>query len=770
MANNPTPLILGKNESYIKNDAGVWVDTKTKKPVTTEFSKMLDQVSAQMEKDSPAQTNTPSSTSSAPSSTVAGKAKTDSAPKAPTTPNLQTKEMQNTFKSLIQTMKNLNKTITNLNDTLDTTVGTASQPEQAKSKETEFTAPTEKMTFGERLKASAKERIAKQGTIGESFIKNYQELRGKPEIVKDEASGKYFNTKTKKEHSEKDYLAEQERYKNRPSRMEAFASAGTKGLGQGLKTVAEGADITGIYARSNEMKKEQENAKKEESRIQGLKEETTSKTTDAKPAPSGPSGPSGGKGKDVSIVNISDSVVTKLADAIAEKLGSLMPKGETAPQTRDERGRFVKKSEQSTAQAEPVARQPTQVAEATPVTSEQSTAQAEPSTASREQPTAAPEPAAQEKEQPKAAQRRDARGRFVKKDAEPVVSAAEEKAQSPLQKAFSNRKQPRGPGGRFAKKQEPLLGKKGQELLSKITGGKSEGVISKVLGKDAGSKFAGKSSGGIVSKFMQKEGSSVLSKFAGKELGQVGGRGLARVAQRGLLKVGGKGLAKIAGKAVGKSLLKKIPVIGALVGGALAIGRLMKGDIVGAGMEAASGLASTVPGVGTAASVGIDVALAAKDAMSAPQEDVPPDAVPAGGETSQPDMKSALGSAFDKGGVRKFADGGIVDKPTLFGYGEGKKGLMGEAGAEAIMPLKRGPSGKLGIEQVKAPDFDKKTTDLANNTGNNTKMKEKAGKGDNGSPTVTSISTTNVNNNNENNAINMPTAGPRGSLNIAYYA
>jgi len=198
MANNQTPIILGKNESYIKNDAGVWVDTKSKKPVTTEFSKMLDQVSAQMEKDSPAETSAPSSTSSAPTSTVAGKAKADSSPKAPTTPNLQTKEMQNTFKSLIQTMKNLNKSIGNLNDTLDTTIGTAVQPDQGKSKETDFTAPTEKMTFGERLKASAKERIAKQGTIGESFIKNYQELRGKPEIVKDEASGKYFNTKTKK--------------------------------------------------------------------------------------------------------------------------------------------------------------------------------------------------------------------------------------------------------------------------------------------------------------------------------------------------------------------------------------------------------------------------------------------------------------------------------------------------------------------------------------------------------------------------------------------
>ena len=100
MANNQTPIILGKNESYIKNDAGVWVDAKSKKPVTQEFIKLLDQLSAQMGKDAPEETSASSSTSSAPTSTVAGKprAQPSSAPKAPTTPNLQTKEMQNTFK------------------------------------------------------------------------------------------------------------------------------------------------------------------------------------------------------------------------------------------------------------------------------------------------------------------------------------------------------------------------------------------------------------------------------------------------------------------------------------------------------------------------------------------------------------------------------------------------------------------------------------------------------------------------------------------------
>ena len=59
--------------------------------------------------------------------------------------------------------------------------------------------------------------------------------------------------------------------------------------------------------------------------------------------------------------------------------------------------------------------------------------------------------------------------------------------------------------------------------------------------------------------------------------------------------------------------------------------------------------------------------------------------------------KSANGNVFDRG-LKKFASGGVVDSPTMFGYGSGKRGLMGEAGPEAILPLKRGPNGKLGVE------------------------------------------------------------------------
>jgi hypothetical protein len=57
---------------------------------------------------------------------------------------------------------------------------------------------------------------------------------------------------------------------------------------------------------------------------------------------------------------------------------------------------------------------------------------------------------------------------------------------------------------------------------------------------------------------------------------------------------------------------------------------------------------------------------------------------------------SANGNAFGANGIIPFAKGGIVNSPTLFPFAKGV-GLMGEAGPEAILPLSRGPGGKLGV-------------------------------------------------------------------------
>lgn len=58
---------------------------------------------------------------------------------------------------------------------------------------------------------------------------------------------------------------------------------------------------------------------------------------------------------------------------------------------------------------------------------------------------------------------------------------------------------------------------------------------------------------------------------------------------------------------------------------------------------------------------------------------------------------SASGNVVAGGAVRPFADGGVIAAPTYFPLGRGT-GLMGEKGAEAIMPLARGPDGRLGVQ------------------------------------------------------------------------
>ena len=60
---------------------------------------------------------------------------------------------------------------------------------------------------------------------------------------------------------------------------------------------------------------------------------------------------------------------------------------------------------------------------------------------------------------------------------------------------------------------------------------------------------------------------------------------------------------------------------------------------------------------------------------------------------------SAKGNVFGRNGIQKFARGGIVGGPTIFPFANGI-GLMGEAGPEAIMPLRRGRDGRLGVESA----------------------------------------------------------------------
>jgi hypothetical protein len=153
--------------------------------------------------------------------------------------------------------------------------------------------------------------------------------------------------------------------------------------------------------------------------------------------------------------------------------------------------------------------------------------------------------------------------------------------------------------------------------------------------KEFGKIGKGGSGGGFLGRMF---GASALAQKIGK-------RGAGRAAKRAAISMGGKGAAKFITKGTGKAFakaglksgLKKIPLLGLGVGALFAAQRAMKGDYIGAGLELTSGAASMVPGAGTAASLGVDGIIAARD-----------------------------------GGAIPFAKGGMVTKPTLGVVGEGK--------------------------------------------------------------------------------------------------
>ena len=148
--------------------------------------------------------------------------------------------------------------------------------------------------------------------------------------------------------------------------------------------------------------------------------------------------------------------------------------------------------------------------------------------------------------------------------------------------------------------------------------GTSGGVLSKVgslLSKGKG--LLGKGFGKITEKIGLRGLKDIGEKVGLKGLTKIGEKiglgGLKKFGVKALEKIGLKGLGKLGLKEGLKVGLKKIPLVGALTGLALAVPRLVKGDVLGAVGEVASGLASTIPGIGTAASAAIDAALIAHD-------------------------------------------------------------------------------------------------------------------------------------------------------------
>ena len=82
-------------------------------------------------------------------------------------------------------------------------------------------------------------------------------------------------------------------------------------------------------------------------------------------------------------------------------------------------------------------------------------------------------------------------------------------------------------------------------------------------------------------------------------------------------KEGGEQALETGSKLLVKNTVGKIPIASAVLGTGLAVKELMEGDVIGAIGEFTSGLAATIPGYGTAASVAIDAALLGRDIVAA---------------------------------------------------------------------------------------------------------------------------------------------------------
>ena len=123
-------------------------------------------------------------------------------------------------------------------------------------------------------------------------------------------------------------------------------------------------------------------------------------------------------------------------------------------------------------------------------------------------------------------------------------------------------------------------------FLSKTAAGRQ---ATEVLGKKPG----------LISAAKGAVGKGVASLGIAGGIGKAVGSTKAKVAAG--TKIGKEAIAKVAGpmvtKALAKTGIKSIPIVGAVAGGLFAIGRLLQGDVVGAGLDATSGLAGPLTAI-----------------------------------------------------------------------------------------------------------------------------------------------------------------------------
>lgn len=143
-------------------------------------------------------------------------------------------------------------------------------------------------------------------------------------------------------------------------------------------------------------------------------------------------------------------------------------------------------------------------------------------------------------------------------------------------------------------------------LASKAVSGVTKTARAGLL---AGSLGLGVLTNGRAAGITSKVASGVAG-LASKAASTAGAAGAATAGVAGAAK-GAAG--KLATKAGASTVLKAVPGLGALVGIGFGLNALRKGDVAAAGLHVASGLAASIPGFGTAASVALSTAAVAKE-------------------------------------------------------------------------------------------------------------------------------------------------------------
>jgi hypothetical protein len=161
--------------------------------------------------------------------------------------------------------------------------------------------------------------------------------------------------------------------------------------------------------------------------------------------------------------------------------------------------------------------------------------------------------------------------------------------------------------GGLASKGIKAVGSLGGKAIAGIGGALAVGGVAGSIASGAG-----KVTENVAGAAIKSEASAAVAgaEAAGKGGAAAAGKAAAKEGGEGAIK---KAIVKILGTGTGKSIVKKIPFIGALAGLGFGISRAMEGDFKGAAAEVGSGALSIAAGPGTAASVAVDAGLAARD-------------------------------------------------------------------------------------------------------------------------------------------------------------